>query len=52
MGPIFLDTSNIHEIGITDNNRTNILLKNGDQVVVDSSVIEVGKGTTTIRRFE
>ena len=52
MQPIFLNTSNIHEIGITDDNRTNILLKNGDQIVVESSVIEMGKGTTIIRRYE
>ena len=52
MKPIFLETSHIHEIAITDDERTNILLKNGDQVVVESSVIEVGKGTTVIRRFE
>jgi uncharacterized protein YlzI (FlbEa/FlbD family) len=52
MEPIYLTTSHVHEIGITDDNRTNILLKNGDQVVVESSVIEVGKGTTIIRRFE
>jgi len=52
MGPIYIATGNIHEIAITDDNRTNILLKNGDQVVVESSVIEVGKGTTIIRRFE
>jgi len=49
---IFIDTSHIHEISVTDDDRTNILLKNGDQVVVDKSVIEVGKGTTIIRRFE
>jgi hypothetical protein len=52
MSPIFIDTSNIHEIGITDDNRTGILLKNGDQLVIEKSVIEMGKGTTIIRRFE
>ena len=52
MKPIFLETNHIHEIAITDDKRTNILLKNGDQVVVESSVIEIGKGTTVIRRFE
>jgi hypothetical protein len=52
MGPIYIATGNIQEIAITDDNRTNILLKNGDQVVVESSIIEVGKGTTIIRRFE
>ena len=52
MKEIFLDSSIIHEISITDDDKTNIMLKNGDQVVVDSSVILIGKGTTTIRRFE